>query len=69
MGTEREGKSGGYRVICYFLTPPGTVYLTSIYAKSEKASLSAPDRALLEKIAAQIKKSVKGTRSRGFTQQ
>lgn len=64
-----KGKSGGYRIIYYFLTPPGTVYMTSIYAKSEKASLSAADRALLEKIAAEIKKSVQGIRRRGFTQQ
>ena len=31
-----QGKSGGLRVVYFFISPPGRIYLASIYAKSRK---------------------------------
>ncbi len=53
------GKSGGVRVVYFFLANPGRVYMASVYAKSRKETLSAEDRAVLSKLAAQIKKASK----------
>lgn len=55
-----EGKSGGLRVIYYFLAEPGRIYMAAIYAKSRMETLSAADRNVLAKLAAQIKKAAKG---------
>ena len=52
-----RGKSSGYRVIYFFLTEPGSIYMAAIYAKARKQTLSAADQQVLAKIAAQIKKS------------
>ncbi len=57
-----RGKSGGFRVIYFFLPEPGRVYMTSIYAKSRKQTLSAADQNVLAKLAAQIKSAAKGGR-------
>ena len=57
------GKSGGFRVIYYFVTEPGRIYLASIYAKSSKQTLSAADKVSLARLAAEIKKVGKGARS------
>jgi mRNA-degrading endonuclease RelE of RelBE toxin-antitoxin system len=38
-----KGKSGGFRVIYFYLPEPGRVYLATIYAKSRKDTLSAAD--------------------------
>jgi len=57
-----KGKSGGLRVIYFFLAAPGRVYMATIYAKSRKETLSAADQKVLAKLAAQIKKAVKGGR-------
>ena len=57
-----HGKSGGFRVIYFFIAEPGRIYMASIYAKSRTQNLSAADRNLLGKIAAQIKNAVKGDR-------
>ena len=54
-----KGKSGGLRVIYFFLAEPGQVYMAGIYAKSRKENLSAADQNVLAKLAAQIKKAVK----------
>ena len=57
-----QGKSGGFRVIYYFLVEPGRIYMTAIYAKSRQEALSAADQNALAKLAAQIKKAAKGGR-------
>ena len=57
-----KGKSGGFRVIYFFLAEPGRVYMASIYAKSRKETLSAADRNVLARLAAQIKKAARGGR-------
>jgi hypothetical protein len=36
-------KSGGFRVIYFFLAEPGRIYMGAIYAKSRKETLSAAD--------------------------
>jgi len=55
-----KGKSGGFRVIYFLLAEPGRIYMAAIYAKSRKDTLSAADRNVLAKLAAQIKKAAKG---------
>jgi len=57
-----QGKSGGFRVIFYFLAVPGRIYMAAIYAKSRMENLSAADQNVLLKLAAQIKKAAKGGR-------
>ena len=37
-GRHGQGKSGGFRVIYYFIAPPGRIYMASIFAKSQKAN-------------------------------
>jgi mRNA-degrading endonuclease RelE of RelBE toxin-antitoxin system len=39
VGSKRKGKSGGARVITYLYVETETVYLLTIYDKSEKADL------------------------------
>lgn len=56
------GKSGGFRVIYFFVAEPGCVYMASIYAKSRQSNLSAADQNSLAKIASAIKQAVKGDR-------
>ena len=55
-----KGKSGGFRIIYYFISPPGRVYMASIFAKSRRENLSMADRNLLVKLAAAIKEEVRG---------
>jgi hypothetical protein len=57
-----KGKSGGFRVVYFFLADPGRIYMAAIYAKSRKDTLSAGDQNVLTKIAAQIKKAAKDGR-------
>jgi len=57
-----HGGSGGYRVIYFFLAERDRIYMAGIYAKAGKETLSAADQNVLAKLAAQIKKSVKGGR-------
>jgi mRNA-degrading endonuclease RelE of RelBE toxin-antitoxin system len=59
-----RGRSGGFRVIYFFIAEPGRIYMASIYAKSRTQNLSAADRNLLGRIAAQIKNAVKGDRQK-----
>lgn len=57
-----KGKSDGFRVVYFFLTEPGRIYMAAIYAKSQKETLSRADQNVLAKLAAQIKKAAKGGR-------
>ncbi|MGP8245054.1 MAG: type II toxin-antitoxin system RelE/ParE family toxin [Bryobacteraceae bacterium] len=54
------GKSGGLRVVYFFLAKPGRIYMAAAYAKSRKDTLSAADQNVLAKLAARIKKESKG---------
>jgi len=54
-----KGKSGGFRVIYFFVAEPGRVYMAAIYAKSRKETLSAADQNVLARVAAQIKKALR----------
>jgi RelE toxin of RelE / RelB toxin-antitoxin system len=54
------GKSGGVRVIYFFLARPGRIYMAAIYAKSRKGTLTGPEHRMLSKLAAQIKQAGKG---------
>jgi len=49
-------------VVYFFLGEPGRIYMAAIYAKSRKETLSAADRNVLARLAAQIKKAAKGWR-------
>jgi hypothetical protein len=60
-----KGKSGGFRVIYFFVVEPGRIYRASIYAKSRKQTLTAADRHALEKLAVQIKVAAKRMRLKG----
>ena len=55
-----KGKSGGFRVVYFFLAEPGRIYMAAIYAKSRRETLSAGDQNVLARLAAQIKKAAKG---------
>ena len=55
-----KGKSGGDRLIYYFLLEPGRVYLASIYAKARKQTLSGSEKNELARLAAQIKLAARG---------
>jgi len=37
-----RGKSGGFRVVYFFLAEPGRIYMAAIYAKSRKETLRRP---------------------------
>ncbi len=50
------GKSGGYRVIYYFVADPGIVYMASIYSKSKQENLSAAGKNYLASLSRLIKK-------------
>ena len=55
-----KGKSGGLRVVYYFLSATGRIYMAAIYAKSRKDTLSASDQNVLARLAARIKKAAAG---------
>ena len=61
-GRRGIGKSGGLRVIHFFLAEPGRIYMAAIYAKSRRGALSAADHNVLAKLAGQIKKAGRGGR-------
>jgi hypothetical protein len=58
-GRRGQGKSGGFRVMYYFIAPPGRIYMASIFAKSRKQTLSAADQNVLARLAATIKKETR----------
>jgi len=55
-------KSGGFRVVYFFLAKPGRIYMAAIYAKSRMDALSAADQNVLARLAAEIKKAGRGGR-------
>ena len=51
-----RGKRGGVRIIYYYWTTEGAIYLLTIYAKSEKADLSTADKKALRKIVESLER-------------
>ncbi|MDR0807478.1 MAG: type II toxin-antitoxin system RelE/ParE family toxin [Enterobacteriaceae bacterium] len=51
------GKSGGIRVIYYYLTRDGEIYLLIAYPKSEKDSLTSSEKNQLKKVIAAIEEA------------
>ena len=54
MATGQQGKSGSARVI-YFLATAEVIYLVLAYAKNEKKSLTATEKADLKKLTQLLK--------------
>jgi len=50
VGRGSTGKSGGARIIYYYWTAEGAIYLLTAYAKSAQSDLSAADKKALRKI-------------------
>ncbi|MEP7365278.1 MAG: type II toxin-antitoxin system RelE/ParE family toxin [Acidobacteriota bacterium] len=55
-----KGKSGGARVIYFYIAEPRRVYMARIYAKSRQENLSAGDKRALHTIASLIKREQSG---------
>jgi hypothetical protein len=51
IAAKGKGKSGGARVITFYRSPPNIIFLTSIFDKSEKATISDTE---LERIFSQL---------------
>ena len=54
------GKSGGVRVIYYFMLRPDVVFLADLYAKNEKENLTHAERNQLQKVASEIQREFGG---------
>jgi hypothetical protein len=54
------GKSGGVRVIYYFMVRRDVVFLAELYAKNEKENLTHAERNQLQKIASEIQREFGG---------
>ena len=54
------GKSGGVRVIYYFMLRPDVVFLADLYAKNEKENLTHAEKNQLQKIASEIQREFGG---------
>jgi hypothetical protein len=54
IGGNNKGKSGGVRVITFFTGPKLPVFLITVFAKSQKVSLSQAERQQLKSITSQI---------------
>ncbi len=54
------GKSGGVRVIYYFMDETVPIYLLTVFAKSQKVSLSNAQKTQLKALAAELKKAARG---------
>ena len=60
MGRPGARKSGGVRVIYYFMVRPDVVFLAELYAKNEKENLTHAERNQLRKIASEIQRGFGG---------
>ncbi len=50
-----KGKSGGYRVLTYFMTQDEPVFLISVLNKSKQANLSAAQKGAVKAVAKEIR--------------
>jgi hypothetical protein len=53
-GAAGRGKRGGVRIIHYFADPRFPVFLMDIFAKNEKADLSAAELAMMRELAKRL---------------
>ena len=58
-----KGKSGGYRVITFYSGPDIPVFLLNVFAKNEKADLTAKERNTLKRVLSDLAKAYR-TRSK-----
>ena len=49
-----SGKSGGVRIIYYYYDDSMPLYLIALFAKNEKANISAQEKAILKKLTKQL---------------
>lgn len=49
-----KGKSSGYRVITFYAAEDVPVFLMDVYAKGEKISLSAAEKAEIKKVLSTV---------------
>lgn len=59
-----KGKSGGVRVIHFFVPADGPLYALLIYAKAEQADMSPAQRKVVAEIAAALKGDLKARKLR-----
>lgn len=57
------GKRGGARVIYYFFDLDHPIYLLDVFAKNERADLSASERRKLRAVAEELKASIRRKRT------
>lgn len=50
-----KGKSGGYRIITYFMTENEPVFLLSVLSKSKQANLTDAQKAVVKDVAKDIR--------------
>lgn len=55
-GAGGRGKRGGVRVIYYYRSKKGIIYLFDIYAKNEKSDLAPKERSILRSVIKEIEK-------------
>jgi hypothetical protein len=56
---EGQGKSGGYRVICYYYDDKNPLFLVAAFEKNEKDNLSKEEKNELKKFVQVLKKGMK----------
>jgi hypothetical protein len=56
VAMEGRGKSGGLRLIYYYVTAQGRIYLIDVFAKNEKANLTQAERNELKELAKELSK-------------
>jgi hypothetical protein len=52
-----RGKSGGVRIVYYFHSESMPVYLLTVFAKNEKASLTDAERNALARLVIELKRA------------
>ncbi|CAA6679229.1 MULTISPECIES: type II toxin-antitoxin system RelE/ParE family toxin [unclassified Lentimonas] len=62
MRLQGRGKSGGARVIYYYLSDDGVVYLVSLYAKNVQEALTAKQTKQLKELSTVIKAKLQETK-------
>lgn len=53
-GLDNKGKSGGVRVIYYYINAAGRIYLALVYPKKEQGNLTSEQEKALRDIASQL---------------
>ncbi len=57
IALEGRGKSGGARVVYFYIRPRGQIYLLFVYAKNEKSALTAAERNALHGLSRTLEES------------